>query len=426
MDLAGLATLLTPEGWALLEALPAYDEQTAIRLGEHLRDQGHDPVTVAAALTQSRLRQRGQAKFGAFAAGMLFTPDGLEQATRLEVAARHAQRYVSAGIGRVLDLGCGIGADAMALASFERTVVGVERDDLTAAVATVNLRHWPEATVRAGDVTAMDLTELGATEPGTGVWLDPARRTPGRSTATGSTRRVTDPEAFTPPWSFVRALAARVPATGVKLPPGIAHRHLPDPAAETVESQWVSVAGEAVECTVWWGPLAREGVVRSALVLGPGGPAELRQLGSDPSEPVRTAAPGQVSAGTWLHEPDPAVVAAGLVPRLAADLDAQGLSRGPTYLLTAHPTTTAYARSFAVEDVMPFQLKTLRAYLRERGVGRLAIKKRGVAVEPEQLRKQLRPTGDAEATIAITRVGGAQTVLVLRPLPQAPSRGTSD
>ena len=126
MDLAGLATLLTPEGWALLEALPPYDEGAAIRLGEHLRDQGHDPVTVAAALTQSRLRQRGEAKFGAFAAGMLFTPDGLEQATRLEVAARHAQRYVSAGVDRVVDLGCGIGSDAMAFASFEREVVGVD------------------------------------------------------------------------------------------------------------------------------------------------------------------------------------------------------------------------------------------------------------------------------------------------------------
>ena len=29
-----MASLLTPEGWALLEALPAYDEQTAIRLGQ--------------------------------------------------------------------------------------------------------------------------------------------------------------------------------------------------------------------------------------------------------------------------------------------------------------------------------------------------------------------------------------------------------
>jgi hypothetical protein len=428
MDLAGLATLLTPQGWALLEALPPYDESTAIRLGEHLRAQGHDPVVVAAALTQSRLRGRGAAKFGSFAAGMLFTPDGLEQATRLEVGARHAQRYVSAGIERVLDLGCGIGADAMALASFEREVVGVEQDDVTAAVATVNLRHWPTATVQAGDVTTMDLAALGAFAPGTGVWLDPARRTPGRTNAAGATRRVSDPEAFAPPWSFVTALAARLPAVGVKLPPGIAHRYLPGgggpdgggpeggtgSGGPSAEAQWVSVGGEAVECTVWWGPLARNGVARSALVLAADGSAELRQLTGEQAPAVGTASAGQVRAGSWLHEPDPAVVAAGLVPQLAADLDARGLSRGPTYLVTSAPAASAFARSYAIEDVLPFQLKTLRAYLRERGVGRLTIKKRGVAVEPEQLRKQLRPTGDGEATIAVTRVGGAQTVLVLR------------
>lgn len=420
MDLAGLASLLTPDGWALLEALPPYDEQTAIRLGQHLREQGQDPVTVAAALTQSRLRLRGQAKFGTFAAGMLFTPDGLEQATRLEVAARHAQRYVSAGVERVLDLGCGIGSDAMAFASFERSVVGVERDDLTAAVATVNLRHWPEASVQAVDVTTLDLAALGAFEPGTGIWLDPARRTPGRSTASGATRRVSDPESFAPPWSFVQSLAARgetAGATGVKLPPGIAHRYLPDPAAGDVELQWVSFGGEAVECTVWWSRLAREGVGRSALVLGGESAAELRETRGSVVAARPVAAPHDVRAGGWLHEPDPAVVAAGLVPQLAEELDAHGLATGPTYLFSAGPAASSFARSFAVEDVLPFQLKALRAYLRDRGIGRLTIKKRGVAVEPEQLRKQLRPTGDAEATIAITRIGGQQTVLVLRPAP---------
>jgi hypothetical protein len=421
MDLAGLASLLTPEGWALLEALPPYDEATAIRLGQHLREQGHDPVTVAAALTQSRLRGRAAAKFGAFAAGMLFTPDGLEQATRLEVAARHAQRFVSAGIERVLDLGCGIGSDAMALATFDREVLGVEQDDLTAAVATVNLRHWPTATVQAGDVTSLDLAALGAFASGTGLWLDPARRTPGRSTAAGATRRVTDPESFAPPWSFVRSLAAQNPATGVKLPPGIAHRHLPDPATEDVELQWVSVGGEAVECSVWWGGLARDGVGRSALVLGADTAAELREPRGDGSAvaPLRLATGGDVRPGSWLHEPDPAVVSAGLVPLLAGELDATALAKGPTYLVSPTPASSPFARTYAVEDVLPFQLKALRAYLRDRDVGRLTVKKRGVSVDPEQLRRQLRPTGGAEATIAVTRTGGQQTVLVLRPASNA-------
>src|SRR3954451_10092036 len=131
---------------------------------------GHAPALVAAALTQSRLRTAARAKFGPFAAGMLFTPTGLEQATRLPVAARHAQRFASAGIERVADLGCGIGSDSMALATFDREVLAVERDELTAAVATMNLRHWPEASVRCEDALTTDLTGIG------GAFVDPARR----------------------------------------------------------------------------------------------------------------------------------------------------------------------------------------------------------------------------------------------------------
>ena len=125
MDLDGISALLTPAGWALLESLPAYDDATAIGLGEQLRRAGHPPELVAAALTQSRLRAKAQAKFGPFADGMLFTPAGLEQATRLPVAARHAQRFAGR-IDRVADLGCGIGADSMALAGLDHEVLAVE------------------------------------------------------------------------------------------------------------------------------------------------------------------------------------------------------------------------------------------------------------------------------------------------------------
>ena len=178
-----MRSLLTPDGWALLESLPPYDEQLAIPLGERLRSEGHDPATVAAALTQSRLRAKAHDKLGPFADAMLFTPDGLEQATRLAVAAHHARRYVGAGVQRVADLGCGLGSDAMAFAGLDRAVLAIDADELTAAFATVNLRHWPDAEVRCHDVMTLDLE--GMLEPGDGVWLDPARRThrPGRRLA---------------------------------------------------------------------------------------------------------------------------------------------------------------------------------------------------------------------------------------------------
>ena len=114
-----------------------------------------------------------------------------------------------------------------------------------------------------------------------------------------------------------------------------------------------------------------------------------------------------------LLDPTIAYTTADLGPE--ADADAQGV-----------PLATGYR----IVDTMPFGLKRLRSYLREHDVGRLTIKKRGTAVTPEQLRGQLGLKGSAEATIVLTRVAGAQHVLVVEPLdrpatnPTAPERPT--
>lgn len=400
VDLEGMSALLTPDGWALLESLPPYQESQAIVLGEKLRAEGHDPVLVAAALTQSRLRTAAHGKFGPFADGMLFTPAGLEQATRLAVAARHAQRFAAAGAARVADLGCGIGGDAMALAGLEREVLAIERDELTAAVATVNLRHWSDAVVRCDDVTSTDLSGIGA------AYLDPARRTE-------SGRRLLDPRAGSPPLEFVLDLAARLPAVGMKTAPGIPHHLVPEGA----EAQWVSVGGSVVEAGLWFGALAREGVRRSALVLpvdevseedGTGTPAEVTDAGMEdpPVGPV----------GTFLYEPDGAVIRAGLVGQVATAVGGRLLDRTIAYVTSDRPVRTPLASGYAVEDVFGFNLKALRTWLRDRRIGRLTIKKRGTAVEPDQLRRQLHLDGDGEATIVLTRVAGRQSVLAVRPL----------
>ncbi|WP_315133514.1 methyltransferase domain-containing protein, partial [uncultured Actinomyces sp.] len=246
-----LAPLLTPAGWALLATLPPYRQDEALALGERLRAQGHSPDLVAAALTQQRLRARAAAKFGPFASTMLFTPDGLEQATRLAVAAHHAARYQHAGTTRVADLGCGIGGDALALAGLGLGVLAVERDETTAALATVNLMRFPEVTVRCADAREVDLVA----ESVDGVFADPARRSGGR--------RLTDPEQWSPPLSTVLAWREQVPALGVKAAPGIDHALLPADA----HVQWVSVDGGVLEADIWCGPLALEGPGRSALVL---------------------------------------------------------------------------------------------------------------------------------------------------------------
>src|SRR5665647_1169166 len=202
VDLDAVKKLVSGEGWGLLQSLPPYDESSALALGEGLRVAGFDADLVAAALTQSRLRAKGRAKFGDFAAGMLFTSDGLEQATRLEIAARHAGRFRAAGMRQVFDLGCGIGADAMAIAGLDLKVNAIDADEVTATLAGVNLRHWPAASASVGTVEGTRLPK-GEGARHAGAWLDPARRTPGVADARGRTRRVFSLDAISPSWSTV-------------------------------------------------------------------------------------------------------------------------------------------------------------------------------------------------------------------------------
>ncbi len=397
MDPSGLAKLLSPTGWALLSALPPYDEAQAMALSERLRRDGFEADLVAAALTQSRLRARAHDKLGEFADGMLFTPAGLEQATRLVVAAQHARRYVAAGTRRVADLTCGLGADAMAFAGVGLPVLAVDADETTAALATVNLRHFPEAEVRHGDGLALDLAAEGVD----GVYADPARRT-------GTGTRVFDPAAYAPPLDAVLAVRERVPALGLKLGPGVPHSALPEDA----EAQWVSVDGDVVELGLWFGPLAPQGPGRSALLLGSGGGSALLRAG----EASTGAHPPVGALGAYLYEPDGAVIRAGLVAEVAAEVQGRLVDRTIAYVTSDALHATPFATAYRVLDDLPFGLKRLRAYLRERDVGALTIKKRGTAVVPEQLRRQLDLRGSVPATIVLTRVAGQQQVLLVEPV----------
>jgi SAM-dependent methyltransferase len=390
VNTADVAALRSPAGRALLDALAGTTAQDPVALAARLRREGHDPALAALATTQSRLRAKAAAKFGDRAAGLLFTAAGAEQATRAVVAREHARRFAAAGVSRVADLGCGVGADSLAFLDAGLAVLPVDADPVTAAVAEHNLG----VPVRCEDLTAGVVAELGA---GDGAWFDPARRTAGG-------RRVFDPEATSPPLSFVLATAARVPATGAKLAPGLPHDLVP----AGTEAQWTSVDGEVVECALWCGPLAVPGTGRSARVVRGGAAFAL----DDTDLPVAEVG----AVGGFLHEPDGAVIRAGLVARVAADLGGRLVDETIAYVTTDAPATSEFVRSFRVLDVLPFGLKSLRAHLRSLDVGALTVKKRGTAVDPDHLRKQLALKGSRPATIVLTRVAGKQSVLVVDPV----------
>jgi SAM-dependent methyltransferase len=404
VDPETFARLLTPSGGELVaRAAEAYAEAAGdpVRAAAALRrgGDGGDPDLAAAAMGQAALRAKGRVKLGEDAERMWFTSEGLEQATRTRVAQHRAARVAAwlsptpTGSGSVLDAGCGIGGDLIALARAGVVVAGVDTDPLRVAVAQANLRalDLPGA-VRVADATTLDLSGFDV------VFTDPARRT-----ARG---RTFDPDAYVPPWSWVERLLTR-PACA-KVAPGIPHERVPLDA----EAEWVSLDGEVKEAVLWSRDLAVAS--RRATVVRGAGLATLTE--ADDPGPVGVRPPGR-----FLLEPDGAVIRAGLVTAVAGRVEGWLLDEHIAYVSTDQPPEAGspLARGYEVLERLPYQEKQLRAALRARGVGRLTIKKRGVAVAPEQLRARLALKGDAEATLVLTRVSGKGTALLVRPLAAA-------
>lgn len=370
------------------EALASGLDPSSLADAERLR-RVLDPERAAAVLQQLALRRKAVAKFGARASDLFLTADGLEQATRPDVAAWRARRFVEAGATRLVDLGCGIGTDAAAMLDAGIAVRAVELDPVTATFAAANLG----VPVEVADATVV------AIAPDEAVFCDPARRT-----SRGRTWRVED---FTPPWDFVTGLLEGRVAC-LKLGPGVPYSLLPKSAATT----WVSHRGDVVEASVW---SVGEPGSRSAQLL-PSGFA----LSSQDAPAVAVVAP---KPGDVLLEPDGAIIRAGLVDALAASIGAYRVHPDIAYLVAdAAPDDLVAAgalAAFRVDDVLPYAEKALRAWVRDAGVGVLEIKKRGIEVDPAALRKRLRPTGDASATLIITPTAQRAVALVAQPLRRA-------
>ena len=389
---------MTPDGLSLLAETRFEGKSDVVKLVSDLRAKGHSAAVVAAVLSQAKLRRRAEAKFGEFATRMLFTEAGLEQASRLKVSALHAGRFRDAGCSSVADLGCGIGTESMAFASVGLEVDAFELDEVTAAIATYNLAPFENARVHQADVTEVDAS------PFDGQFFDPARRELGGPKRDRAVRKF-DPADYSPNFDWVLARAHERP-TGIKLGPGHPHDAIP----HGCEAQWVSVDGDLVECALWFGATAREGVARSALLIDGDGTHLL-----DSANEERTDAPlGELHE--YVFEPDAAVIRSHLVGDLAARFGANLFAPEIAYLTASEAHRSPWLRTYRLVDNLPFDRKKLKAYLRERAVGILEIKKRGSDVSPEALRKEMSLNGENAATLIITRVGDAHRVLVVEPI----------
>lgn len=396
MDLFAFQQLLTVEGQdALRDAALLQPREEDFLLHFGVLNRRYPPRLARAALETAVLRLEARQKFTQ-AERMYFTREALEQATPFEVATYRAERFRP--FPRAADLGCSIGSDTIALAGAGLAVTGVDLDPLRLAMAGENLRQLDLHGNCSFVLADLNLALPLAADPATAIFFDPARRMEGR--------RIFSVERYHPPLSVVRGWLGGFPAAGVKLSPGV---NLDQLKAYDAEVEFISVRGELKEAVLWFGPL-RSAVRRATVLPGPHTFAVDRPPEDEPRLPL-----GEPSA--WLHEPDASILRAGLVGDLGLQLGANQLDPSIAYLTSDRRAGTPFARSFEVLDWFPFQLKRLRAYLRERRVGRVTVKKRGSPLLPEELIKQLRLEGEAERILVLTQLKGKPVVLICAAYP---------
>lgn len=374
-SLDDVAFLRSPAGSAAVAecaALPLTDATRIADVASARRIAGE--AHAAAVIETVVLRRKAVSKLDN-AASWLFTGDAMQQASASAVARHRAGRFT----GRdVHDVTCSIGADLVEIARVAARTIGSDLDEVRLAMARHN-------SAEAGvSPTLLRADALRPTSRADVIVADPARRD-------SSGRRSWRPADFLPPLDqLIDAYPGRDLA--VKCAPGLDRDEVP--WADEIEL--VSLDGQVREACLWRGSIA--GPSRRATVLRSDGTQWT--ITDDESDEIPATAPGR-----WIIDPDGAVVRAGLVRHYGARHGLWQLDERIAYLTGDTPPPGV--RAFRVLEHGPYNEKSLRTLLRKHEVGRLEILIRGLDIDPDALRRRLKPAGAGEASVVLTRIGRA-------------------
>ena len=179
------------------------------------------------------------------------------------------------------------------------------------------------------------------------------------------------------------------------------------------EVEVVSAGGAVREACLWSPALTQPGVRRRASLLDRGAATDEVLTDDEPGDC------GSGPPGRWIVDPDGAVVRAGLVRQYGARHGLWQLDPDIAYL--TGDRLPAGVRGFEIIDQLPLREKVLRQALSTLDCGRLEILGRGVDVDPDTLRRRLRPAGAISLTVVIMRMGtgtgSRAAAFVCRPSP---------
>ena len=386
LNLSTLNQLLGPT-WASALALAAEAEPTeADSLPALGRLRKHFPAELSrAAVATVLLRRRAAVKFTR-AAEMFFLREALEVASGEVISRYRAERF--AKYDCVGDFGCGLGGDAIGLATPRRSVVAIDSDAVRLRLAEENLRVYGHG----GNFIRADLlTDPLPLVPA--AFADPGRRAEGK--------RFLALQDYSPPPGELLARLPKVFPIGFKLAPGASWEDL---ALYPGEAEFISVDGELKECALWLGEL-RTTARRATLLMSEGTRHTL-----EAEKPAERR--DQVEIGAYLYDPEAAVNRAGLVPDLAERLDAAPIDAVVQLLTADRPRATPFATAYRVEAILPLDPKKISAWLRAHDIGRVTAVKRGSLADTDALQAKWKLSGPKHRFVLFTRAASQQVAVI--------------
>lgn len=352
-----------------------------------LRDE-YPAEVVRAALTLSALRAQARPRFSR-AETMWFDRTRLEQATQELVARHKAQRFAACSGQTVLDLCCGLGADAIAIARHAR-VRAVDMSPLATWYTQRNAEAYEVASQIETIVSPVESIPVA----GQFVHLDPDRRTQGQ--------RQVRLEFGSPALPYLQELTQTAAGGAIKVSPASNFGG----KFTGCEVELVSVHGECKEATIWFGQLRQAAPFRATIL--PHGAT----IAGDPWEYRPRLAP----LGKYLYDPDPAVVRAGLVDCVAESLDLRRLDDAEEYLTGDTVVDSPFMRGFEVVADLANNTREIRDHFRTSPFGQVEIKCRHMSIDADAIRRKLPLPGNQPGVLLFARVAGKARAIVARRL----------
>jgi hypothetical protein len=328
-------------------------------------EQTFDTETCLAIMDCLSCRQRYSEKFWQ-PERWLLSREPAEQATDSRIARWRAEVLAESGRGDLMEMGCGLGGDSVFLSERFR-VQALERCPARSELARYNLSQ-----LGSNDAQVVNREVECSTLRGEVLFVDPARRN-------GS--RISRPDQWHPPLKDVVACfrERRFRKVGVKCAPGLLDRELPE---EPTTVFFVSIEGQLKEAFL---VLAQNSEPKKVAVL----------INRDTSTPLTLSTRDQAipitppAIGSYLHNPDPAILRACALDHLADQLDAGIVHPKIGYLVGPKPCADRCASSFRIVDHFPLNWKILKKKLSSMEWSDYEYLGRGVPFGQPEVRKKL-------------------------------------